>query len=143
METVVERPAALDVHKAQVTGCVRVPVEGGGREQHIAEFPTTVRGLLALHDWLAAHRVQQVTMEATGVFWKPVWAILEDGFDCLLVNARHVKQVPGRKTDVSDAAWLCQLLEAGLLQRSFVPPKPIRALRNLTRYRKAQIGERL
>ena len=81
-------------------------------------------------------------MEATGVYWKPVWAILEDEFDCLLVNARHVKQVPGRKTDVSDAAWLCQLLEAGLLQRSFVPPKPIRALRNLTRYRKAQIGER-
>src|SRR5207248_1725543 len=80
--------------------------------------------------------------EATGVYWKPVWAILEDEFDCLLVNARHVKQVPGRKTDVSDAAWLCQLLEAGLLRRSFVPPKPIRALRNLTRYRKAQIGER-
>ena len=81
-------------------------------------------------------------MEATGVYWKPVWAILEDDFDCLLVNARHVKQVPGRKTDVSDAAWLCQLLEAGLLRRSFVPPKPIRALRSLTRYRKAQIGER-
>src|SRR5205085_12098415 len=81
-------------------------------------------------------------VEAKGVYWKPVWAILEEEFDCLLVNARHVKQVPGRKTDVCDAAWLCQLLEAGLLQRSFVPPKPIRALRNLTRYRKAQIGER-
>jgi transposase len=110
--------------------------------QEVAEFQTTVRGLLALRDWLKAHRVGQVAMEATGVYWKPVWAILEDEFDCLLVNARHVKQVPGRKTDVSDAAWLCQLLEAGLLQRSFVPPKPIRALRNLTRYRKAQIGER-
>src|SRR5437870_4324067 len=81
-------------------------------------------------------------MESTGVYWKPVWAILEEEFDCLLVNARHVKQVPGRKTDVCDAAWLCQLLEAGLLQRSFVPPKPIRALRNLTRYRKTQIAER-
>lgn len=81
-------------------------------------------------------------MEATGVYWKPVWAILEDRFDCLLVNARHVKQVPGRKTDVSDAAWLCQLLEAGLLRGSLVPPKPIRALRTLTRYRKAQIKER-
>jgi transposase len=81
-------------------------------------------------------------MEATGVFWKPVWAILEDDFPLLLVNARHVKQVPGRKTDVSDAAWLCQLAEAGLLRASFVPPKPIRALRNLTRYRKAQIQER-
>ena len=93
METVLERPAALDVHKEQVTGCVRVPAGGGGREQHIAEFPTTVRGLLALHDWLAAHRVQQVTMEATGVYWKPVWAILEDEFECVLVNARHVKNV--------------------------------------------------
>src|SRR5438552_12806488 len=81
-------------------------------------------------------------MEATGVFWRPVWAILEDEFQCLLVNARHVKQVPGRKTDVSDAAWLCQLAEAGLLKASFVPPKPIRALRNLTRYRKTQIQER-
>jgi transposase len=81
-------------------------------------------------------------MEATGVFWKPVWAILEDEFECVLVNARHVKQVPGRKTDVSDAAWLCQLAEAGLLRASFVPPKPIRTLRNLTRYRKTQIQER-
>jgi transposase len=142
METIVERAAGLDVHKAQVTACVRVPGRGGARAQEVAEFQTTVRGLLALRDWLKAHRVTQVAMEATGVYWKPVWAILEDEFDCLLVNARHVRQVPGRKTDVSDAAWLCQLLEAGLLQRSFVPPKPIRALRNLTRYRKAQIGER-
>src|SRR4249920_2902744 len=142
METVVERPGALDVHKAQVTACVRTPGEGRAREQHVAEFPTTVAGLLTLRDWLAAHRVTQVTMEATGVYWKPVWAILEDEFELLLVNARHVKQVPGRKTDISDAAWLCQLAEAGLLRASFVPPKPIRTLRNLTRYRKAQIGER-
>ncbi len=142
METIVERPAGLDVHKAQVTACVRVPGEGGERVQHLAEFPTTVRGLLTLRDWLAAHRVSQVTMEATGVYWKPVWAILEDDFELLLVNARHVKQVPGRKTDVSDSAWLCRLAEAGLLRASFVPPKPIRALRNLTRYRKTQIAER-
>src|SRR6266581_4831623 len=133
METVVERPAALDVHKEQVTACVRVPAGRSRREQHVAEFKTTVQGLLALRDWLKAHGVTQVAMEASGVYWKPPWAILEDEFDCLLVNARHVKQVPGRKTDVSDAAWLCQLLEAGLLRRSFVPPKPIRALRNLTR----------
>jgi transposase len=142
METVVERPAALDVHKEQVTACVRVPGEGRSREQHVAEFPTTVAGLLTLSDWLAAFGVEQVVMEATGVFWKPVWAILEDEFECLLVNARHVKQVPGRKTDVKDAEWLCQLAEAGLLRASFVPPKPIRALRNLTRYRKTQIQER-
>jgi transposase len=143
METVVERPGALDVHKEQVTACARVPAtDGKGREQHVAEFSTTVRGLLALRDWLAAHRVTQVTMEATGVFWRPVWAVLEDEFELLLVNARHVKQVPGRKTDVKDAEWLCQLAEAGLLKASFVPPKPIRALRNLTRYRKTQIQER-
>ena len=142
METIVERPGALDVHKAQVTACVRTPGERRAREQHIAEFPTTVAGLLTLRDWLAAHGVTQVTMEATGVYWKPVWAVLEDDFELLLVNARHVKQVPGRKTDVSDAAWLCQLAEAGLLRASFVPPKPIRALRNLTRYRKTQIQER-
>jgi len=142
VELIVERPAALDVHKAQVTACVRVPDERGQREERVAEFQTTVRGLLGLRDWLAAHRVEQVVMEATGVYWKAPWAILEDDFECLLVNARHVKQVPGRKTDVSDAAWLCRLAEAGLLKASFVPPKPIRQLRNLTRYRKTQIQER-
>src|SRR5207247_4415515 len=129
-------------HKAQVTACARVPGARGRREQHVAEFATTVRGLLAQRDWLAEHGVTQVVMEATGVYWKAPWAILEDEFDCLLVNARHVKQVPGRKTDVSDAAWLCQLAEAGLLKANFVPPRPIRQLRNLTRYRKTQIQER-
>jgi len=142
METVIERPGALDVHKEQVTACVRTPAAGGRREEHVAEFKTTVAGLLGLRDWLAALGVTHVVMEASGVYWKPPWAILEDEFRCMLVNARHVKQVPGRKTDVSDAAWLCQLLEAGLLNASFVPPKPIRTLRNLTRYRKAQIAER-
>ena len=142
MDVIVQRPAALDVHKEQVTACVRVPAPDGSRTQEVREFKTTVGGLLVLHDWLEAHGVTQVAMEATGVYWKPVWAVLEDSFDCLLVNARHVKQVPGRKTDVKDAEWLCQLLEAGLLRASFVPPKPIRALRNLTRYRKAQIKER-
>ena len=142
MDVIVERPAALDVHKAQVTACVRLPGLPGERAQEVVQFQTTVRGLLTLRDWLEAHRVTQVAMEATGVYWKPVWAVLEDDFELMLVNARHVKQVPGRKTDVSDAAWLCQLLEAGLLRASFVPPKPIRALRQLTRYRKTQIRER-
>jgi transposase len=142
MDVVVERVGALDVHKASVTACVRVPAERGRREEHVAQFSTTVQGLLALRDWLAAHCVGQVAMEATGVYWKPVWAILEDDFELLLVNARHVKQVPGRKTDVSDAAWLCRLAEAGLLRASLVPPKPVRDLRDLTRYRKAQIRDR-
>jgi transposase len=141
VERIVERPGALDVHKATVMACVRVWQE---REltEHVAEFATTVQGLLALRDWLEALGVKQVAMEATGVYWRPVWAVLEDRFELMLVNARHVKQCPGRKTDVKDAQWLCQLLEAGLLKASFVPPKPIRTLRNLTRYRKTQINDR-
>jgi transposase len=142
VDVIVERPAAIDVHKEQVTACVRVPGPDGKRAQEVREFKTTVGGLLVLHDWLKAHGVTQVAMEATGVYWKPVWAILEDDFECLLVNARHVKNLPGRKTDVKDAEWLCQLLEAGLLRASFVPPKPIRRLRNFTRYRTAQVKER-
>lgn len=141
MDVVIERAAALDVHKAQVTACVRVP-GGGGRVEEVETFQTTVPGLLALGDWLEAQRVGRVAMEATGVYWKPVWAALEDRFALVLVNAQHVKQVPGRKTDVSDAQWLCRLLEAGLLRASLVPPKPVRALRNLTRYRKTQIQDR-
>jgi transposase len=142
VDVIVERAAALDVHKAQVTACVRIPEADGTRRSEVVEFSTMVGGLLTLRDWLKAHGVSQVAMEATGVYWKPVWAVLEDEFELLLVNARHVKQVPGRKTDVKDSEWLCQLLEAGLLRASFVPPKPIRALRQLTRYRKAQIKER-
>jgi transposase len=142
MEIVVERVAGLDVHKASVTACVRVPADAGERAEEVQTFRTTVPGLLALADWLEAHGATQVAMEATGVYWKPVWAILEDRFACILVNARHVKQVPGRKTDVTDAQWLCRLAEAGLLRASLVPPQPIRALRNLTRYRKAEIRDR-
>lgn len=142
MDVVVERVSGLDVHKASVTACIRVPDEGDERVEHVATFATTVPALLGLADWLEAHHVTHVAMEATGVYWKPVWAILEDRFSCTLVNARHVKQVPGRKTDVTDAQWLCRLAEAGLLRASLVPPKPIRTLRNLTRYRKAQIRDR-
>ena len=141
-EAVFERVAGLDVHKAQVTACVRVADAAGQRVAHLAQFATTVGGLLALADWLAAFGVTHVAMEATGVFWLPVWAILEDDFELTLCNARHVKNVPGRKTDVSDAQWLCQLMEAGLLRGSFVAPKSQRRLRALTRYRKTQIAER-
>jgi transposase len=93
MDVVVERVSGLDVHKASVTACVRVPTEAGERAEHIETFATTVPSLLALSDWLEAHGVTQVVMEATGVYWKPVWAILENRFECILVNARHVKQV--------------------------------------------------
>jgi transposase len=138
MDRVVERCCGLDVHKASVTACVRVPAESGGsRHQEVGEFSTTTQGLLQLRDWLASFEVELVGMEATGVYWKPIYYLLEDDFELWLLNARHLKNVPGRKTDVKDAEWICQLVEHGLVRSSFVPPKEIRELRNLTRYRKA------
>ena len=142
MEVMVARQGALDVHKEQVTACVRVPGPDRGRVQEVRQFKTTTGGLLVLSDWLAAHRITDVVMEATGDFWKPAWHILEADFKLMLVNARDVKNLPGRKTDVKDAEWLCQLAEAGLLRASFVPPKPVRDLRLMTRYRHTQIAER-
>ncbi len=142
MDQMVERPAALDVHKEQVTACVRTPGEGDGRSQEVREFKTTVRSLLGMRDWLAGLGVTHVAMEATGVYWRPVWAVLEDEFELLLCNAAHVKNVPGRKTDVGDSQWLCQLLEFGLLRASFVAPKPVRELRELTRRRRTLVCER-
>jgi transposase len=142
MEQLYERCCALDVHKATVTACVRVRDCSGKRAELKATFSTMTSELLALRDWLLGLGVTHVAMEATGVYWKPVWYLLEDEFELILCNAAHVKNVPGRKTDASDAQWLCQLLEHGLLRGSFVPPKPIRQLRDLTRYRKTLIKER-
>ncbi len=141
MNRLVERCAGLDVHKATVTATVRVPGEGE-REQETETFPTTTRGLLVLLDWLQSYKVTLVGMESTGVYWKPVYYALEGHFECWLLNAQHLRNVPGRKTDVADSAWICQLVEHGLVRPSFVPPKPIRALRDLTRYRKSQIEDR-
>jgi transposase len=144
VDVVVERPGALDVHKAKVTAAVRLPPAEGKRRRRelVAEFATTVPGLMRLADWLAERGVRNVAMEATGDYWKPVWAVLEERFELMLVNAQHVKQVPGRKTDIKDAQWLCRLLEAGLLRPSLVPAAPMQALRELTRYRKTRIHER-
>ena len=142
MEQLIERCAGLDVHKQTVTACVRVPGTARRRESHVRRFGTTSADLLALRDWLDAHGVTHVAMESTGVYWKPVYYILEERFTCLLVNAAHIKRVPGRKTDVQDSEWIAQLLEHGLLRGSFVPPAPIRELRDLTRYRKVLIEER-
>ena len=145
MELVVERAAALDVGKDEVVACIRVPAAGvgqgrGRRRQEVRTYPTFTSSLETLADWLQAEGVTQVVMEATGQYWKPIWYVLEErGFQLLLVNARHVKILPGRKTDVGDAAWLCELLECGLLRGSFVPPPAIRQLRDLTRYRKRLI----
>jgi transposase len=140
VELLVARCAGLDVAKDEVVACVRVPDSRGGRRQEVRTYPTFTSGLEALADWLATEGVTQVVMEATGQYWKPVWQVLEErGFQLLLVNARQVKILPGRKTDVADAAWLAELLEHGLLRGSFVPPAAIRELRDLTRYRKRLI----
>lgn len=145
MDAIVDRCAALDVHKDTVMACVRAPDGCGGRRQQVKEFRTFTAALRALRDWLAEQQVSQVAMEATGVYWKPIWHMLESepGWELLLANAQHVKNLPGRKTDVGDAVWLCQLLECGLLHGSFIPPKPIAQLRDLTRYRKKLIEDRI
>jgi transposase len=142
MHQLLERIAGLDVHRKTIAVCVRVPGEGGERAQDVRTFGTTAADLVTLRDWLEAHQVTQVAMESTGVYWKPVFYVLEEALTCLLVNATHVQKVPGRKTDVQDCVWLAQLLEHGLRRGSFVPPPPLRELRDLTRYRKVLIQER-
>jgi transposase len=143
MEIVNARCAGLDVHKATVVAGVRVPAsQRGERRSERKTFATTTRGLRELTDWLLAHGVTTVAMESTGVYWRPVYAVLEGIVTVILVNARHVKMVPGRKTDMKDCEWLAQLLECGLLRGSFVPPAAVRDLRDLTRLRKTLIRER-
>jgi transposase len=142
VETLVERCAGLDVHKDSVTACVRVPDSHAGRHTETRRFTTTTAGLVLLAQWLASFGVTRVGMESTGCSWKPVWQLLEGQVECWLLNAAHLHNVPGRKTDVADAAWIAQLVEHGLVRPSFVPPRPIRELRELTRYRKTQIQER-
>jgi transposase len=144
MEVLVDRCAGLDVHKRTVVACVRTPGEGRQkRRSQVRTFGTFESQLIELRDWLTGAGVTQVAMEATGVFWMPVWHVLDDGpFELLLANPQHIKAVPGRKTDVNDAMWLAQLLECGLLRGSFVPPQPIRELREVTRYRRQVTEER-
>ena len=143
MEVLHPRCCGLDVHQKSVTACVLVSGPGERQpRQEVRTFPTMTGGLLALADWLASHAVTHVALESTGVYWKPVWNVLEGAFELLLVNAHHVKQVPGRKTDVKDAAWLAELLRHGLLRPSFVPPPAQRELRELTRLRTARVRAR-
>jgi transposase len=142
MEILNVRCAGLDVHKKTVTACVRRLASDGELVTKTLGFGTTTSELLALADWLAAEDVSHVAMESTGVYWKPVYHILEGRFELLLVNAHHIKKVPGRKTDVKDAEWIAQLLQYGLLTPSFVPPPPIRELRDLTRQRTQLIRAR-
>jgi transposase len=142
VETLIRRCAGLDVHKASVVACVRVIDENGELLSFTQSFGTTTSDLLKLNDWLMSYAVTLVGMESTGVYWKPVYTLLEAEFECWLLNAQHLRNVPGRKTDVADAAWIAQLVAHGLVRPSFVPPKEIRELRELTRYRKAVIQGR-
>lgn len=141
METIFACVAGLDIHKKTILVCIRLVDKQGKVSEQIRTFGTMTRDLLALRDWLTNQKVTHVAMESTGVFWKPVWNILEGGFELLLVNARELKQVPGRKSDVKDCQWIAKLLGCGLLRSSFVPDRPQRQLRDLTRHRAQLISE--
>ncbi|KAF5994117.1 IS110 family transposase [Streptomyces sp. WAC00263] len=144
MDVLHQRCAALDIGKKDLKACVRTPNPDGrrSRRQEIRTFATMTNALLELRDWLVAEQVTLVVMEATGDYWRPAFYLLEDCLNVILVNAAHAKGLPGRKTDVADSQWLCQLGECGLLKASFVPPEPIRHLRDLTRYRTSLAMER-
>jgi transposase len=139
MEVLYPRCAGLDVHKDSVVACIRCVTEPAYRE--VRTFGTTTRALFDLSEWLESHGVTHVAMEATGVYWKPVWHLLDESFELILANAAHIKNVPGRKTDVADAAWIADLLAHGLIRSSFVPPTRIQELRDLTRTRKQLVRE--
>src|SRR5436189_3204943 len=142
MELLHRRCCGLDVHKATVVACLRLVADGKVTTE-VRTFQTTTADLLRLSEWLAANDCTHVAMEATGVYWKPVWHILDDEkFELVLANAAHVKNVPGRKTDVNDAMWLAELLAHGLIRASFVPPVAVQELRTLTRTRKQFVRER-
>jgi transposase len=142
MEILYERCCGLDVHKRTVVACLLVSGLEGAPTKQIRTFGTMTHELLALNDWLSAAGCTHVAMESTGVFWKPIYNLLEDRFTLVVVNAQHIKAVPGRKTDVRDAEWIADLLRHGLLRASFIPDRPQRELRELTRYRTTLVEER-
>lgn len=142
MQVIHERCAGLDVHKASVVACVMVTAADGTVQSQIKTFGTLTQDLLALGDWLKAHGVTHAAMESTGSYWKPIYNLLEGQVELLVVNAQHIKAVPGRKTDVKDAEWIADLLRHGLLRGSFIPPKPQRELRELVRHRANLVGRR-
>jgi len=142
MDVIYSHCCGLDVHKREVVAGVVISGSDGMPSKTIRAFGTMTPDILALADWLATQEVTHVAMESTGVYWKPIWNLLEEQFELFLVNARHVKAVPGRKTDVHDCEWLAELLRHGLLSGSFVPDRPQRELRELTRYRMSLVRER-
>ncbi|OWY61276.1 IS110 family transposase, partial [cyanobacterium TDX16] len=143
MEVVYTRCAGLDVHKKIVVACMITPEPQGGWNKELASFSTMTNDLLKLSDWLQMRQCEQVAMESTGEYWRPVFNILEVNFAVMLVNASHIKAVPGRKTDIKDAQWIAELLQHGLLKASFIPPVEQRDLRDLIRHRSNFIRERV
>jgi transposase len=142
MQVIYPRCAGLDVHKKIVVVCILLTQATGAVQKFIRTFSTMTADLLALDEWLRSLQIEHLALESTGVFWHPVYNLLEDGRTIILVNPQHMRAVPGRKTDVKDAEWLADLLRHGLLKASFIPPQPIRDLREVTRYRKTLIQER-
>jgi transposase len=142
MDVYSERCAGLDVHKRTVVACVRLTTGAGDVQQEVRTLGTMTADLLALGDWLVGYAVEPVAMESTGVYGRPVFNVLEAQHPVVLVNPQHMRAVPGRKTDVKDAEWLAELLAHGLLQPSFIPPAPLRALRELVGYRRSLVQAR-
>ena len=142
MQVLYPRCCGLDIHQKTIVACVLLTGPDGTLHRFVRTFGTMTADLLGLDDWLSFHAVTHVAMESTGVLWRPVFNVLEEGRTLLLVNAQHSKAVPGHKTDVKDSEWLADLLRHGLLKPSFIPPQPIRVLRDLTRYRKAMVVQR-
>jgi transposase len=136
MEAIIEKCCGLDVHQATVVACLLTGKPSQRPKKEVRTFRTVTRELQAMSEWLRAEGCTHVAMESTGVYWKPVYAVLEGGFELVVGNAHHIKNVPGRKTDVKDSEWLAELMRHGLIRKSFVPPKPLRELRDLLRYRR-------
>lgn len=141
MQILYPRCCGLDVHKASLTACILIN-ESNQNERHLRRFGTMTRDIAELANWLTRHGVRKLVMESTGVYWRPIWNLLEEHFDLMLVNAQHIKAVPGRKTDIKDCEWIAELLQHGLLRGSLVPPKPVRELRDLNRNRTILVQQR-
>jgi transposase len=142
MEAIIERCCGIDVHKKTITACLMVGTAGKKARKTIRSFSTLTRSLQECRDWLEKEGCTHVALESTGVYWKPIFNIFEESMEVILANARHIKNVPGRKTDVKDCEWIAQLLRHGLIKSSFIPPKPQRELRDLTRYRQKLIQQK-
>lgn len=142
METIIEKCCGLYVHQGTVVACILTGNPNGKVKKEIRTVATFTRDLLALRDWLQEQGITHIGMESTGVYWKPVYALLEEHFELIVGNAQHIRQVPGRKTDVKDSEWIARLVRHGLIRPSFIPPKPLRELRELLRYRRKLVESR-